>query len=129
MDAEEDDEIDRDGLRTNEEGGSVDEKAKLVINFKNRTGQNSDLENRLRRCLLLAALACILRPTNILIWICFATFALLRITTHGKMLPLPWEGVQIWVHISSLSFLPATKQEREVLLTEACLCGYVARRR
>lgn len=81
--------------------------------------------HRLRRCLFLAALACILRPTNILIWICFATFTLLRITTHGKMLSLPWEGMQIWVHVSSLSFLPATKQERRVLLAEACLCGYV----
>ena len=44
------------------------------------------------------------------------------------MLSLPWEGMQIWVHISSLSFLPATKQERKVLLTQGCLCGYVARR-
>lgn len=44
------------------------------------------------------------------------------------MLSLPWEGMQIWVHISSLSFLPATKQERKVLLTEAFLCGYVTRR-
>lgn len=88
----------------------------------------SDSKTRLRRCLLLAALACVLRPTNILVWICFATFTLLRVTTYGKMLSLPWEGMQIWVHISSLSFLPATKKERKVLLTEACLCGYVARR-
>lgn len=44
------------------------------------------------------------------------------------MLSLPWEGMQIWVQISFLSFLPATKQERRVLLTEACLCGYAARR-
>ncbi len=63
-----------------------------------------------------------------MIWICFATFALLHIRTHGKLLSLPWEGMQIWVHISSLTFLPATKQERKVLLTEACRCGYVARR-
>lgn len=122
MDAEEDDEFDNDGLRINEKQSDVDEKAKLVTDFWDRK-QNPDSKNRLRRCLLLAALACILRPTNILIWICFATFALLRITTHGKMLSLPWEGTQIWVHISSLSFLPATKQERKVLLTEACLCG------
>ena len=84
------------------------------------------MDNRLRRCLLLAAFACILRPTNILIWVCFATFALLRVKTRGKFLQLPWEGMQIWVHISSLVFLPATKQERKVLVTEATLCGYVA---
>jgi phosphatidylinositol glycan class B len=29
----------------------------------------------LRKCLLLAALACILRPTNILVWMCLAGFA------------------------------------------------------
>ena len=126
MDAEEDDEVDEDDLRTYGEQKDVDEKAKLVIILSYCSWQNPDSTNRLRRCLLLAALACILRPTNILIWICFATFVLLRITTHGKMLSLPWEGMQIWVHISSLSFLPATKQERKVLLTEACLCGYVA---
>ncbi|PTU24169.1 hypothetical protein P175DRAFT_0427956 [Aspergillus ochraceoroseus IBT 24754] len=33
---------------------------------------------RLRRCLLLAAFACILRPTNIIIWICLATAVLYR---------------------------------------------------
>lgn len=38
MDAEEDDEIDKDGLRTNEEQRGVDEKAKLVNSFWNRTG-------------------------------------------------------------------------------------------
>lgn len=29
----------------------------------------------LRKCLLLAALACVLRPTNILVWACLAGFA------------------------------------------------------
>lgn len=29
----------------------------------------------LRKCLLLAALACVLRPTNIIIWACLAGFA------------------------------------------------------
>lgn len=53
---------------------------------------------------------------------------LLRVITHGKLLSLPWEGMQIWVHISSLTFLPATKQERKVLLREAFLCGSVPRR-
>ena len=33
MDAEEDDETDKDGLRTNEGQSDVDEKAKLVIRF------------------------------------------------------------------------------------------------
>ena len=44
------------------------------------------------------------------------------------MVSLPWEGMQVWVHISSLSLLPATKRERKVLITEVCLCGYVYHR-
>jgi phosphatidylinositol glycan class B len=30
----------------------------------------------LRKCLLLAALACVLRPTNVIIWACLAGFAM-----------------------------------------------------
>jgi phosphatidylinositol glycan class B len=32
----------------------------------------------LRKCLLLAALACVLRPTNILVWACLAGFAMYK---------------------------------------------------
>ena len=41
-----------------------------------RVGNGST--TRLRQCLSLAAVACILRPTNILIWMILASFALLR---------------------------------------------------
>lgn len=39
----------------------------------------------LRQCLLLAALACILRPTNILIWITLASFTLRRGTAAERV--------------------------------------------
>lgn len=141
MDTGEEDDVDEDGLRTSEEAknddqrsesqGSeredqeqVDETAKSVSNLWIRLAQTIDLRNRLRRCLLLAALACVLRPTNVLIWMCIGCFALLRTTTKGRMLPLPWEGAQIWVHLTSLSLLPATKRERLTLLREGFFCGY-----
>lgn len=140
MDAKEEDHVDADGLRTKEgqknndqksdsEGSEdqdqeqADEMAKLVCSFRCRLAQSIDCKNRLRRCLLLAALACVLRPTNVLIWMCVSCFTLLRTTTKGNMLPLPWDGAQIWVHITSLSLLPATKRERLTLLREVITCG------
>ena len=51
--------------------------------------------DRLRGALLLAALACILRPTNLLIWLCIGLF----------------------------SFANASKQERMILLREVVICG------
>lgn len=55
------------------------------------------IDDRLRGSLVLAALASILRPTNLLIWLC----------------------------IGLLSFVNASKKERIVLVREAVLCGYV----
>lgn len=101
----------------------VDEMAKLVCSFRYRPVQSIDWQARLRRCLLLAALASILRPTNALIWMCVAYFTLLQNTTKGEMLPLPWEGAQKWIHISSLSLLPAIKRARLTLVREVVLCG------
>ena len=141
MDISDNDNVDEDGLRTSEEHKSEetnsespvdqdqdhekdDELVKSVPRFWTGLMRSVDWPNRLRRCLLLAALACILRPTNILIWICVASFALLRRNTQGIMLPLPWEGMQVCIHITSLSFLPATKKERIALLREVFLCGY-----
>lgn len=145
LDPKDGDEFDRDGLRTseNEKPGEqnsedqnskdeksededdIDEMAKSVPSLWDRIKHSIDWHNRLRRCLFLAALACVLRPTNVLIWICFACFVVLRTASHGKMLSLPWEGMQLWLVVSSLSLLPATKKERLVLAREVALCGYV----
>ena len=108
-----------------EDSNDIDEMAKSVPSSWDRIKHSINSHNRLRRCLFLAALACILRPTNILIWMCFACFVILRIVTHGKVLSLPWEGMQLWLNVSSLSLLPATKKERLVLAREVVLCGYV----
>jgi len=148
MEAKEDDEIDENGLRKSKENKSgdnrgvsssseeaksedndedqeeVDDIAKSVPNLWDRVKQGIACHSRLRRCLLLAALACILRPTNFLIWSSFACFAVLRVVTRGKMLSLPWEGMQIWVQLSWPALLPATKKERLTLLREVVFCGY-----
>ncbi|MCJ1414984.1 glycosylphosphatidylinositol anchor biosynthesis [Xylographa parallela] len=76
----ENDAVESDGLRSDKDDNqpeSVDQLAKL------------------RRCLVLAALACVLRPTNLLIWACLACFSLLH----------------------------ATKTERVVLIRETAICG------
>ena len=140
LDPKDGDEFDGDGLRKSEiekfgeqdsedrkseDGDDIDEMAKSVPSIWDRIKQSIDWHNRLRRCLFLAALACVLRPTNVLIWICFACFVVLRMESHGKMLSLPWEGMQLWLVISSLSLLPATKKERLVLAREVALCGHV----
>jgi GPI mannosyltransferase 3 len=52
--------------------------------------------DRIRVCLVLAALACVLRPTNVLIWMCLAGFAISK----------------------------ATRTEAIVLVREIVLCGY-----
>ena len=50
-----------------------------------------------RSSLLLAALACILRPTNLLVWLCISLSTLWQTRAH----------------------------ERRVLILEAVICGYV----
>ncbi|KAE8351147.1 putative mannosyltransferase [Aspergillus coremiiformis] len=64
-------------------------------NTEGKDNRNGALLVRLRKCQTLAALACILRPTNILIWMTLAGFAWLR---------SPW-------------------RERTVLCREVLLCG------
>ncbi|KAL1964626.1 hypothetical protein VTN77DRAFT_6800 [Rasamsonia byssochlamydoides] len=44
------------------------------VNESHKTGGLASL----RKCLLFAALACVLRPTNVLIWMCLASCALLK---------------------------------------------------
>ncbi|KAI9869658.1 MAG: glycosylphosphatidylinositol anchor biosynthesis, partial [Pleopsidium flavum] len=64
---------------------------------KDKVHERGEVEGltQLRRSLLLAALACVLRPTNLLIWLCVAVS----------------------------SFVRATNKERTVLVREAAFCG------
>ena len=107
--------------------GQVDEVAEFVAAIWIRTRPHIDSQCRLRRCLLLAAFACILRPTNILIWICTACFTVLSTTGKGNLLSLPWEGAQAWIQITTLYLFPANRRERLALFREVTTCGYVFR--
>ena len=120
---EEDEEIDDDSIRQTAGHDLTEEMGMSAIGFWDQVMHMVDLQWSLRRCLSLAAIACILRPTNVLIWICFACFAMFRVVTYGRMIDLPWLGAPLWVHISDLTLFPATRQERFTLFREAFRCG------
>lgn len=82
-----------------------------------------DETTRLRRSLLLAAFATVLRPTNLLIWICLAFITCLKISGRSRSVRVPWGNQRIVIEIPTPSFLRATKRERTKLLTESLLCG------
>lgn len=91
---------------------------------REQSTQYYNLRKSLRSSLLLAALACILRPTNILIWICLICFATLRTRTYGRFMEIRWVKSPVWVHITSLELFPATHKERKDIIIECVTCGY-----
>lgn len=97
---------------SNEEGGhyQVDTRGLRVRDAESPGQGNVDETTRLRRALIFAAIATILRPTNILIWLTISSFTFLP--------PLR----SIFQSVSSFSF-QANAQERLAFLSEAVLCG------
>lgn len=82
-----------------------------------------DETTRLRRSLLLAALATVLRPTNLLIWIFFAATTCLKMSRRGWFVKVPWTDRRILIEVKAPSFLRATTRERTRLIIESVLCG------
>ena len=123
MAPQEDEEVDDTSLRQTAGHEQMHELGMSAIGFWDHVMDIVDVESRLRRCLLLAALACILRPTNILIWICMACFAVFRIIRYGKLVHIPWLGTPLWLDVTDLTLFPATKQERYTLFREGFFCG------
>ena len=80
---------------------------------------------RLRRCLLLAALACVLRPTNLLIWAYLGFSTLLGTRTKEKLHLGDKAGRLGWFRPLADSFLGAKNRERMVLVRETAVCGSV----
>ncbi|KAL9594335.1 MAG: hypothetical protein Q9219_007085 [cf. Caloplaca sp. 3 TL-2023] len=118
-----DDPVDKYGLREDPWPDRAEELAKCVPEINHNSNGTRSMAYRLCRCLLLAALACVLRPTNVLIWICVSCFCLWTSSASGRLLKLPWTTSNLWIHITSLSHGPATKRERIVLVLEAAVCG------
>lgn len=77
----------------------------------------------IRLCLSLAAFACVLRPTNVLIWICFTCLMMLRRTTYGQFMETRFLDSPVWVHITTLEFMPATAEQRRTIIRECLICG------
>jgi phosphatidylinositol glycan class B len=76
----------------------------------------------LRRALLLAAVATIMRPTNILIWATLSWLTFLQHTSSGWLLKIPWTDQSAWVHATSWSFVP-NRNERMMFARETFACG------
>ncbi|KAL8667168.1 MAG: hypothetical protein Q9168_007302 [Polycauliona sp. 1 TL-2023] len=123
LDATGDEETDKYGLRGGPEPDQVQELAGCVSQNDEKVKRTRSTAYRLCRCLLLAAVACVLRPTNILIWICLASFSLWKSSSSGRIIKLPWVRGGLWVNITSIAHGPATRRERLVLVLEAIICG------
>ena len=117
------DDSDDDSLRRSIDEDRTEELSRSAVEFWDDVIQAVDEQGKLRRCLIMAALACILRPTNIIIWICFTCFMVFRIITYGKMVQLPWLRTHVWLHVSDLTLSPATKSQRIMLFKEVMMCG------
>ncbi|EEQ85549.2 phosphatidylinositol glycan, class B [Blastomyces dermatitidis ER-3] len=74
--------------------------------------RDNSVTQRLRLCLLLAAFACILRPTNFLVWICVATFAMFKTPTSSRQ-------------TRSFSFIRPTMKEFLTFIYEVVFSGSV----
>ncbi|KAL9038435.1 MAG: hypothetical protein Q9180_003137 [Flavoplaca navasiana] len=118
-----DEETDKYGLREDPKPDQAKEPAKCVSADDGNEGRTCLTAYRLCRCLLLAAVACVLRPTNIMVWICLACFTLWRSSSSGRILKLPWIRGGLWVNITSVAHGPAIRRERMVLVLETIVCG------
>ncbi|MCJ1269487.1 hypothetical protein MMC22_009379 [Lobaria immixta] len=101
LDGADDEGIDRDGLPAE---GSLHAAEELT---------------KLRQCLVLAALACVLRPTNLLIWICIAYSTVFHTSTRGQFILFRWPDISLH------ALFPATRRgkKRMIVLRETTLCG------
>lgn len=94
------------------------------LRVREDTGKEAvDETTSLRRSLLLAALATVLRPTNLLIWISLAAMTCLKMSSGGWFASIPWVNQRILIEFTTPSFLRATTWERRKLMVDAVLCG------
>ena len=119
-----------DGLRIeprDDDDGAKLEQPQQSVNELKFSQYPLNIKSNLRCCLILAALACTLRPTNIIIWASLTFFTLFRVTKHERLIPFKWPNIPIMVTVTWPELLKATKRERNVLLKETALCGFVSR--
>ncbi|OLE52862.1 MAG: hypothetical protein AUG51_15980 [Acidobacteria bacterium 13_1_20CM_3_53_8] len=105
----EDSQTDSEGLRIRRDGDSI--------------GQGSvDESTFLRRALLFAAIATIVRPTNVLIWATLSWLTFCQHTRSDWWCQIPWMDQFAWFHKTSWSFIP-NRNERMAFFRETLICG------
>ena len=110
-------------IAAEEEGNfQVDKQGLRIRNADGSSKGIVDETTRLRRALLFAALATILRPTNILIWIVLVLLTFLRSAKTQWLIKVPGTEQSALVEASSWSLVP-NKAECAVFLREAIVCG------
>ena len=77
---------------------------------------------RLVRALLLAAVATILRPTNILIWISLVATTFFSSSKVDKWVKIPWFDQHMMLHFTAWKLVP-TPRECRAMLVESLICG------
>ncbi len=100
----------------------VDGEGLRIRDADNPSQGSVDETTRLRRALLFAAVATIMRPTNILIWTTLVLSTLLQHTSSGWLMKIPWTDQSAWVHTTHWSFVP-NRNERFTLFRETIVCG------
>lgn len=103
-------------ISNGEEGSEVEKQEPTAVD-------NNDELDDLRKCLLLAAFACLLRPTNILIWVFLLTSTFLRSRSGGWLIPLNRAGSSVWVQYSYVPSWRANATRRLIMLRQVILCG------
>ena len=105
-----------------EEAGKLDENGLRIRDTDEPPLPTDDELARLVRALLLAAIATVLRPTNILIWIAVTVMTFFRPSKVDKMVKIPWTDQQAMLHFSAWELVPTTA-ECQAMLVESVTCG------
>ena len=100
----------------------IDERGLRVRDADSPSKGSVDEITRLRRSLLFAAVATILRPTNILIWSSLAYATFLRRDKVQWFVKVPGTGQSALVDMATWALIPSTA-EVQTLVREAIVCG------
>jgi phosphatidylinositol glycan class B len=104
------------------EGSQVDSGGLRICDAEKQSEGNVDETTRLRSALLLAAIATIMRPTNVLVWATLGLLTLLQRESSGWLVNIPWTKQSAWINTTTWSFVP-TRQERMTFFREVFVCG------
>lgn len=83
---------------------------------------NDDEIVRLDRALLFAAIATVLRPTNIMIWVVLVVATSVESYKSESFVRIPWTEQSALVHFTVWQLVPS-KQERLTFVRESIICG------